>query len=891
LEQKKIDIAGQMQVTEKNISYKAKAKMNKTSGESSGVIDFDKGFDIKYKSDVLDLKEIGPIAELVFLGEGTAEGSTQGDSRSAVFDIDLKMKDLEFQDYYFGDLSTLLKYKKGSLYFTQLQGNLESTRFNGGLEVNLLKENIKGDIQLPFFRMADIQQSILKKVDLKDRFLGSGSGRLQLDTPFEISQLNFNLDARLFKGQAFGEDYNEAKIKAQAIDGIIIIQEGVLQKEETQMLMKGTIDTDLESRLSFSITNGFLQLSSILKENSIPLSGEFTAQGKIFGNLNSPLIKTSAEIKNLIFNKKKYGDALFSYDTTNKQTNLQFNLPNQLELLVLLPESNFDSIFVDLTANDFDLAPLLGFSVSEEATRSYVIRTSGELSGTFNTQSLWDSEFSSTIKDVAFEYKANRMKTTIPTNIELKNGQLFLNEISFVGDRQFIKVTQPTTNPYETKFVINAEMNIAFFKIFVPFIEKIDGSSNFRLELNLKRDKMNLIGTSIAQKTFLKFPGFPHPFENLFIDLLFNQNTVRINSITGEMAGGQVLGSGEVRFGGEKNLELSINTNVDNATINFPEGYRTTGSGQIRLTGSETPFKLSGEWNIYEGLIESNFSSSEASQSSDLLEQLLKKEVSSPLSLDLKIDTKKPVEVRNSLVEGYMFGNMRVFDKITSPRIEGEARFDVNSIIRFNDQEFQVTSSRFTFEGQSPINPQLGLRAQTRLNGYDIELFLQGRASKPVLTWSSQPPLPEIQIVSMLALGTIPDQFNQASAASDVNAQGTQGFEVGTSLLGNNPLGKELKDKYDVDVEFSSSFDDENNAAVPRVTLRHRVTRDFQVSVSATSGNTNQQEGRATYLLTDDLSAIFSITNAPETLDSNTVIQEQQTNRFGIDIEYRREFD
>jgi translocation and assembly module TamB len=327
----------------------------------------------------------------------------------------------------------------------------------------------------------------------------------------------------------------------------------------------------------------------------------------------------------------------------------------------------------------------------------------------------------------------------------------------------------------------------------------------------------------------------------------------------------------------------------------------------MTLSGDRTPFLLSGEYNVYEGLIDSNFDQGGSGESTDLLEELLKKEITSPLLVNIDIRTKNAVEIRNNLVEGYMLGDLKIYDKINAPRIKGEAHFDENAIIRFRDQEFEVTSSSFLFEGQSPINPKLSLRSQTRLNNYDVELFLQGRAAKPVITWSSQPPLPESQIVSMLALGTLPDQFNQnnnAAATDTTDPQGFQnnnngnsgtgqGFEVGTDLLSNNPLGRELKERYNVDVQFSSSFDDQNNAAVPKVTLRRRVTKKMQVSVSATTGTANQQEGRVTYELNNDLSTIFRITNRPN--DANTNFSNQnnirQQNPFGVDLEYRVEFD
>ncbi|MEM7647077.1 MAG: hypothetical protein AAF203_09225, partial [Pseudomonadota bacterium] len=321
-----LDVEGNMIITEKMISYDANAQMKNTKGYSRGEISFSEGFKIDYESPFLDFSEIDEIAELKFSGRGEIKGSTQGNSRTAVFNMDIKAENFEFENYFFGELSTSLNYKTGVLYFKKLDGSIESTRYNGYLNVDLKQEKLIGDFRLPFFRMIDVEQALLKKVDLEKRFVGSGSGRVILDTPFDIGQLNFSLDARLFKGTAFGEEYNEAKLKAQSIDGIIILQEARLEKEKTRLRMKGTIDTELKSQLQFFVENGFLQLSTLAKKYKLPLSGQFEAKGEINGNLGAPSIKTKANIKNLIFNKMKYGNSVFSYDNSKDQTNLQLGI-------------------------------------------------------------------------------------------------------------------------------------------------------------------------------------------------------------------------------------------------------------------------------------------------------------------------------------------------------------------------------------------------------------------------------------------------------------------------------------------------------------------------------------------------------------------------------------
>ena len=917
---KEINIKGDMEITEKAISYSATAQSKNSKADSSGVIDFEKGFNLIYQAPVVDLTELSPIADLRIEGIAKAEGQVKGDSDWAIFNIDLNAENFVFQDYFFGQTQTKLNYKSGTLFFQELRGQVESTRFQGHLEVDLLQDRLRGDISLPFFRMDDIQQSVIKKVDLEDRFLGSGSGRLQLDTSFDTDLMNFILEARLFRGNLFGEDYSDAQLSLKAVDGIVIIENAQLKKENTKLNLKGTIDQKLDAKIYYEIDNGTLQYSTLLKEFKIPISGGFKAQGTLTGPLGKPTIKLKAQLLDLIFNKKKYGDPLFSFDNSKNQMNLQFNFPEQMDLLVVLPEDKSNFIFINLSVNKFDLAPLVGYFISDEPVGRYLVETSGEVSGRLNRQNFWDSEFSATIKDVGFHYKANRINKTMTTSIELKNKTLYMNDISFVGDRQFIKITQPETSPEKTKLIVNSRLNISLFKLFTPFFERIDGTSDIRLEVEVEKQKTKLVGSAVLTDSFFKLPGFPHPFESISADMLFNQNKILINSLNGDIAGGKVIGSGELGFGNDKKLNVMINTSMEGVNINFPEGFKTKGDANVTLSGSQPPFLLSGNYKIKDGLIDSKLNIGGPKKSSDFLEDLLRQDTVAPMMLNLDIATENSIEVRtaigNAMVEGYIAGDFRIYDKIDNPRIKGEAHFDKNSVIRLRDNQFQVTSSSFVFEGQSPINPKLTLRANTRVNTYDIDIFLQGRANNPLVNVSSQPPLPENQIISMLALGTMPNQFAQTANPSDAAAAATGaaaapvttpntggvsgtlgtssqggGFEIGTALLGSNPIGREL-DQYGVDVQFSSAFDDQNSAAVSKVTVRKRLGRKIQLSGSHSSGNISQTEGRLTYEIDNNLSTIFRVTDRSNDLNNiNNINAVRQNNPVGLDLEYRLEFD
>jgi len=893
---KKLFAEGQATITEKNISYTVDLKMKNSKGKSNGTIDYAKGFDIKYEAEKLDLSELETISEIPFSGITALKGSTQGGTKSAVFDINIQAKNFEFAQYYFGNLNTKLTYLKGTLFFKETLGNLDSTRYKGAFEIDLLAEQISGSFALPFFKMKDVQQAILKKVDLEDRFLGSGSGQLEINSSLDTDRLSFLLSTQLFKGSAFGEEFDKATLNLNSKEGVIVVQKGILQREKTVLNMFGTVKINLESSLNFQIGQGDLKNSTLLKENNLPISGQFSAKGSISGNLGKPKLDIRTRLQDFVFHKKRYGEGLLIYNNTTTAHEIQFDLVDQMKSKIRIPTDGSPKYYFEADAENFDIAPMIGYAVSEVSTKDYILAYSGSASGHYNIKNFWDSEFSALAKKIAILYKGNRLESTLPTNLELKNKRIFLNDFKMLGNDQNLAIENSFSTENHSKFLVNGRINISFFKLFAPFIKRIDGTSTVHLEIHLKKDDFQLLGSSYTKNAYVEFPGFPHPFENLNADIIYNQNKILLNSITGRIAGGDVLGNGEFLLYGPKKFKMNLNLNLEKVNLNFPEGYKSSGDAQIRLSGTEAPFLLSGNYKVASGLIESEFGGTDSgSADGGLLAELLSKNEQSPLVLDIDIDAKQGIAIKNSMIEGDIYGALKVFDKIDVPKVSGGLKLGRTSRLKFQDTEFEITDSQFTFRGETPINPTLFLNAKTRVQDYDISMFIQGDSAQPKLRMTSSPSLSDRQIISLLAFGSLTDDLqtqiqNSGQSQEQQQLQNQSSIQIGTSLLKKNPLGRELERiSSGWDVQFSSVIDEGTNLAVPKFTVSKKFNKKVEASMSRREGQRSATEVRVRYDLGDNLSTVLRL-RQQEALNSDSFNLPQTDNQVGVDLEYKKEF-
>lgn len=89
---------------------------------------------------------------------------------------------------------------------------------------------------------------------------------------------------------------------------------------------------------------------------------------------------------------------------------------------------------------------------------------------------------------------------------------------------------------------------------------------------------------------------------------------------------------------------------------------------------------------------------------------------------------------------------------VAEPRIGGTARL-VRGDYTFAGTRFELTRGRILFDANAPINPRLDVLAETAKNGTNVDIAITGDAQTPNITFSSDPALPEEEILARLLFG------------------------------------------------------------------------------------------------------------------------------------------
>lgn len=89
---------------------------------------------------------------------------------------------------------------------------------------------------------------------------------------------------------------------------------------------------------------------------------------------------------------------------------------------------------------------------------------------------------------------------------------------------------------------------------------------------------------------------------------------------------------------------------------------------------------------------------------------------------------------------------------VEDPRIGGTAQL-VRGDYTFAGTRFELTRGRILFDVGEPINPRLDVLAETTRNGTAVDIAITGNALSPAIAFSSDPALPEEEILARLLFG------------------------------------------------------------------------------------------------------------------------------------------
>ena len=194
----------------------------------------------------------------------------------------------------------------------------------------------------------------------------------------------------------------------------------------------------------------------------------------------------------------------------------------------------------------------------------------------------------------------------------------------------------------------------------------------------------------------------------------------------------------------------------------------------------------------------------------------------------------------------------------------------------FQGSRYRITRGSIDFVDPFRVEPVVDVAAETELRDYRIILGISGRGDEIRLDMRSDPPLPQLEIVSLIAGGRTREELAEDPAAGTVPTSeqlfGGGAATILTDLL-QSRVGSRfgLLDRFRIDPFLVGA---ENNP-VARGTISEQITRDLTITYSQDLSSNRQQIILIEYFLNNDVSFIAS---------------RDETGAVGLDIKLRKRF-
>lgn len=222
--------------------------------------------------------------------------------------------------------------------------------------------------------------------------------------------------------------------------------------------------------------------------------------------------------------------------------------------------------------------------------------------------------------------------------------------------------------------------------------------------------------------------------------------------------GGSISGNGAVTFAqGRTALNLAFSASQALLLNRDDVAARVTGPVQIRSDGQGGT--ISGDFRLNKG----RFQLGKASSSSSVPqlnvrevglepEDVIEPATLHPWKLNLKV-AGNDLQVIGLGLNSRWTTNLQVGGSADAPRFMGAAEL-VQGDYDFAGRRFRVDRGTIRFHGESPVNPQIDIRASAQVQGLDATIMVGGSGLKPEITFASTPPLPQDELLSRILFGT-----------------------------------------------------------------------------------------------------------------------------------------
>ena len=283
-----------------------------------------------------------------------------------------------------------------------------------------------------------------------------------------------------------------------------------------------------------------------------------------------------------------------------------------------------------------------------------------------------------------------------------------------------------------------------------------DGTTTFQVEAHGTLKDPGLRGRVDFQNGSLSLEDVPNGLSQLHGTLEFNQDRLEVKSLTAMSGGGLLSVGGYLAY--QHGIYANLSVTGKSVRIRYPEGVSSLADTTLHLQGSQNNLQLSGDVLITRFTVSPDLDIAALAAQANSVQTIAPPDApSNHIRLDVHVASSPQLNFQNAYAK--LAGNvdLHLLGTAASPSLLGRVSITEGSAM-IAGTRYDLQRGDIVFSNPVRIEPTIDLSATARVEDYDITLGLNGTPKKPSVTWRSDPPLPEADVVALLALGRTENQ-------------------------------------------------------------------------------------------------------------------------------------
>jgi translocation and assembly module TamB len=646
----------------------------------------------------------------------------------------------------------------GHLKRGEAQINLEGTLSAANANPGAARADEK-----PAFTADSILQARVhaSKVNVSDILLRTGiqatvSGTLNADFQANgpVRMLGGSGWAELDDGNVYGEPVSRIRAEGTIANQIIKLSSVNVRSAAGAISASGAYHLDTRSFQAEAHAAG-IDVANIehVRSTGDALGGTLEFSATASGTPDDPHLEGHATLAGLIVRGEKLGTVDLTAHTVNRdilydvKTNIEtaeISLHGQTELHgSFLSRAKLDFSRFNISAI-FKLKHIEG--IDADSALSGNITLEGPL--TDPAQLRGDAR----MDGIAVKIAGVQLRNEGSVHATLANQQVSLDPVHITGDQTDLHA-QGTLELKDTKRLdlsANGSINLALAETLDKDLTAA-GTTTFQLEAHGPLAKPDLRGTVRFENGSLSLEDLPNGLSQLQGTLEFNQNRLEVRKLTAMTGGGQLSMDGYLSY--QQGIFADLSVTGKSIRIRYPQGVSSLADTTLHLQGSQNSLLLSGNVLLTRFSISPDLDIAALAAQANTAQPIAAPDApSNHIRLDIRIRSSPQLSFQNAFAKLAGDIDLHLRGTVASPSLLGRVSVTEGSAT-IAGTHYELQRGDLQFTNPVRIQPNIDLNATARVQDYDITLGLHGTPDKLNVSYRSDPPLPQSDVVALLALG------------------------------------------------------------------------------------------------------------------------------------------